>query len=114
MPANPNDGTQLGTGEVISDEYIDIKEGTRRDPAQPPTAYKVPRSKIAIGPYGQDWGDASEAFPLQTHDAYLRRVHELEYLRGMDESRAGLATFAQERCNLADSRGRHISIRGAR
>ena len=114
MPANPNDGTQLGTGEIISDEYIDPEDGARRDPAQPGTGYKLPRSKIAVGPYGQDWGDASEFTPLMTHDAYLRRVHELEFLRDLDEQRSGLTTFAQERFNLADSRGRHLSIRGAR
>jgi hypothetical protein len=114
MPANPNDGTQLGTGEVISDEYIDVNVGGRRDEDQPPTAYKLPRSKIAVGPYGQDWGDATEATPLQVSDAVSRRIAELSHMRDIDEQRQAFQNYAQERCSLADLRGRHISIRGAR
>ena len=59
-PANPNDGTTLGTAEVISDEYVD--PGTvnaRIEPLLPPGAYKLPRSKIAVGRYGVDGGDAA-------------------------------------------------------
>ena len=113
MP-NPNDGTQLGTGEVISDEYIDPQTGGRRDGNLPATGYKVPRSKIAVGPYGQDWGEASEFYPLQVSDAIARRLKEIETMRDVDEGRLQLVRFSAERVSMSDNRGRHTAIRGTR
>lgn len=113
MP-NPNDGTQLGTGEVISDEFIAPVDGSRRDPNLPPTGYKLPRSKIAIGPYGQDHGDATQDYPLQAESAAVRRMTEVAVLRDNDESRSQLLRYASERMTFSDQRGRHASTRGNR
>ena len=52
--ANPKDGTQLGTADVIATEYISPNtDGVRVNPNLPGTGYAIPRSKIAVGDYGQ-------------------------------------------------------------
>ena len=115
MAGNTNDGTTLGTAEVISDEYIDPSaQVVRRDPLLPPTAYKLPRSKIAVGPYGQDQGDASEMLPLYVREQSLLRIAELERLRDREEGMALMQRYAQETVSLADSRGAHLTTRGQR
>jgi hypothetical protein len=112
--ANPNDGTNVGTGEVISDEYVDPSTGQRRDSNLPPTGYKVPRSKIAVGRYGDDLGDATADQALEIHSRSARQFEEILALRGRDQ---GIDTFMKssaENTGLADSRGHHIAQRGVR
>lgn len=113
MP-NPNDGTQLGTGEVISDEYIDPNAGARGDPNLPPTGFKVARSKIAVGQYGQDQGDASVIQPLPVADYMVRREAEQQELRDIGVRQQSMCRYAFERTDLADRRGNHLSMRGVR
>ena len=113
MP-NPNDGTQLGTSEIISDEYIDPNQQVRRDQNLPATAYKAPRSKIAVGPYGQDWGDATHDQPLTTESRAERHVLEILSLRERDQSLSLLQRSIGESFTLADSRGHHMTTRGQR
>lgn len=112
--ANPNDGTVLGTAEVISDEYIDPVLGCRVINLLPPTAYKVPRSKIVVGPYGQDWGDASADLPLPVESRAERLMLEQAALRDRQYSSIEFTRYSGETVPLADSRGHHISTRGVR
>ena len=112
--SNPNDGTVLGTSEVISDEYIDPVLGCRVVNTLPATAYKMPRSKIAVGPYGQDWGDASADIPLQVEQRSLRLLFEQTALRERLLARESLQKWAGETDQLVDSRGSHITHRGVR
>lgn len=114
MP-NINDGTQLGTGEIIANEQIDANPKVRREPELPATAYKVPRSKIAVGPYGQDWGDASADMPLQVESSAARRMSEMDSIRVEDQTRASYASARYgERANLGDARGHSFALRGVR
>lgn len=114
MPFNPNDGTTLGTAEVIADEYIDPTTGGRINPNLPPTGYKLPRSKIAIGPYGQDGGDASPDQPLPTESRAERLLIEVQALRDRDTANQYIARRAGETVSLSDSRGHDLSTRGVR
>jgi hypothetical protein len=112
--ANPNDNTNLGSGEAISNEYIDPAQAGQRRDIVPNTGYKVPRSKIAIGPYGQDWGDVDYDTPLPTADRHLRRRQEIELLAVCD---TGVAVYARNYCERGpqpDLRGRHLDLRGVR
>ena len=112
---NPNDGTQLGTSEVISDEYIDpTEQSVRREPLLPVTGYKLPRSKIAVGPYGQDWGDAVADQPLQTESRAERQALEIASLRERMWAQQSLQIGYAERLYSADARGHDISTRGVR
>ena len=112
--ANPNDGTQLGTGEVITDEYIDPMLGCRVVNALPPTPYKMPRSKIAVGPYGQDWGDASDDNPLPVESRGERLILEMQAIRDREATFRAMQRYASESAALIDSRGHAISNRGVR
>ena len=114
MAANPNDGTALGTGEVISAEYIDPVLGSRADNDLPPTAYKLPRSKIAIGSYGQDAGDATADTPLQVESRNARQSDELQSMRERQWSMQQMSRFSGEIVSLIDSRGEHMTSRGQR
>lgn len=114
MAQNPNDGTSLGTGEVISDEYNDPVAGGRRDPNLPPTGYKLPRSKIVVGNYGQDGGDASPDTPLATESRAERMLAEQASMRDRDHSAMPAATASGERSLLTDCRGHHLMNRGVR
>lgn len=111
---NPNDGTVLGTAEVIADEYIDPILGCRVITALPPTAYKLPRSKIAVGQYGQDWGDASVETPLHTESTQERWYAERQYLMNQAVGMVELKTYQQETVTLCDARGSFMSNRGVR
>ncbi len=111
---NPNDGTVLGTAEVISDEYIDPILGCRVINVLPPTPYKMPRSKIAVGPYGQDFGDASADYPLPTESRAERQLLETQSLRQRFVALTQLQRYAQETVPLADARGHDMSTRGVR
>lgn len=114
--ANTNDGTVLGTGEVISDEYIDPNQNGRGDASLPQTGYKVPRSKIAVGPYGQDEGDVSASNPLPVDEVSwsLADREESRELRDRDNSLMAMRVAFGERISLADSRGSHFTNRGVR
>lgn len=112
--ANPNDGTQLGTGEVISDEYVDPSVGVRRDPNLPPAAYKLARSKIAVGPYGQDQGDATPDVPLPVESRAERWALELASLRDRERAVEQLSRSSADRYALCDARGQHLDTRGSR
>ena len=112
--ANPQDGTQLGTSEVIADEYIDPNLGARPSPLVPPTGYKMPRSKIAVGPYGTDAGDATYDYPLPVESRADRQLQELAALRTRDMGMELLMKSATETMVIMDSRGHHIANRGTR
>lgn len=111
---NPNDGTVLGTSEVISDEYIDPVLGCRVINTLPPTAYKLPRSKIAVGAYGQDGGDASQDNPLPAESRAIRQLEELAAVRSRESTMQAFQKFASETLPLVDSRGHALSTRGVR
>lgn len=111
---NANDGTQLGTGEIISDEYIDPALGSRLDPDQSVGPYKLPRSKLAIGPYGQDFGDISNDLPLPAESRYLRQVAEIQQLREREAAALRLCRYASETVTRIDARGHDITNRGIR
>lgn len=105
--SNPNDNTQLGTGELISNEAISINE-VKLDEALPSTvAYKIPRSKIAVGPYGEDWGDVGRAYPLAV-DSYNERV-QLENNRLQAQIQMEIS---QHRSAIEGARANHIDVRG--
>lgn len=114
MPPNPNDGTQLGTGEIISDEYIDPQTGGRRDANLPPTGYKVPRSKLVTGPYGQDGGDASHDNPVPVEARSDRQLQEMMALRDRYDAIGLMVSRTGERLTLADARGHSLTTRGVR
>ena len=112
--ATPQDGTQLGTGEVLSNEFVDLPGGSRQDPALPPTAYKLPRSKIIVGPYGQDGGDVTMSNPLPAESMQLRRLAELNDLRDREEAMCNLQRYAYDTMPLTDNRGYAFTNRGVR
>jgi hypothetical protein len=117
MPGqNPNDNTSmLGPGgDVISDEYLDPNQPVRREGLLPPGAYKLPRSKIAVGPYGQDWGDASADLPLQVESRAQRQLAELDSLRTRQATLQAMARYAGETISLSDARGSFLDTRGQR
>ncbi len=112
---NPNDGTQVATGEVISNESIELVGGAKGDPALPTTNYKLPRSKIAVGPYGQDWGDAQVGRPLQVESLIERQTAELEHVRGAFASQQAQSRYSAEAYTTDnDRRGQAFSTRGVR
>lgn len=112
--SNPNDGTMLGTGEIISDEFIDPEDGNRREGSLPQGPYKVPRSKLAIGPYGQDWGDADANHPLDTVDRATLHALEVDGIRNRLRALSELEKSANETFTLSDSRGHDMTNRGVR
>ena len=96
MP-NPNDGTQLGTSEVIADEYIDpTEQAVRLEPLVPVTGYKLPRSKIAVGPYGVDGGDAAPFNALPVESRQERLIQEQLSVSARDAQCISLQKFAAE------------------
>jgi hypothetical protein len=111
---NPNDGTTLGTAETISDEAIDPQVGGRRDPYQAVGLYKAPRSKIAVGPYGQDWGDATQDQPLAVESRSQRQYSELASLLERDQTQIEMVSYGVLNITFCDSRGAHFSNRGSR
>lgn len=111
---NTNDGTTLGTSEVIADEYIDPILGCRVITALLGTPYKMPRSKIAVGAYGQDWGDAAPTTPLDVESKNERSVLEKMMLQQQLESVATMQRYSQETVSLVDARGSFLSNRGVR
>jgi hypothetical protein len=112
---NPNDGTTLGTAEIISDEYIDpTEQAVRGEPLLPVTGYKLPRSKIAVGQYGIDMGDATADQPLHTESRLERQMAEIATIRQRDTYVMQMQHYSTEYVSLIDARGRHIDSRGVR
>ena len=115
--ANPNsaDNTQLGSGELIANEAVDPNASKRFD-AAPVVAYKLPRSKIAVGNYGQDEGDARAGFPLHVESVLERREAEVARLVSMQASFKDSTRYAGEVRNIfaLDVRGQLIEHRGRR
>ncbi len=60
------------SGDTIATE--EIANENQQAQSLPPPGYKVPRSKIAVGPVDVDLGDASDETPFSVRD---RRVCEL-------------------------------------
>lgn len=115
--ANPKDNTNLGTGEIVASEAIEDEAGFRRDPNLPDSSagvYKIPRSKIAVGSYGKDDGDATHDNPLPVESREERRRMELAALRDREESLLAYCQHHEETPEYIDRRGHHISTRGAR
>lgn len=114
---NANDNTQLGTGEQISNEAIALT-GVKRDPNLPTALqYKVPRSKIGVGPYGQDWGDASTATPLYVESLRERQIAEIAQVQGAAMAVQANYRYAGEGrmdSRTFDAYGRFIDMRGTR
>ena len=104
----------LGTAEVISDEYIDPVVGNRHDQNLPPTAYKVPRSKIVAGPYGSDGGDVTADNPLTVESRAERQALELQSLRDRAMTSALFVKLSSETVPICDARGWEMSTRGVR
>lgn len=100
--ANSNDGTTLNPGvggDVYSSE--DQPVGSQRgDPNLPLTDYKVARSKIAVGPYDTDAGDATFQNPLPVESRRERQAAELAFLKSADAQRYSFSTRSRERVNL--------------
>lgn len=111
--AKPNDGTALGTGEVISGEQIDPTD-SHADSNLPATGYKVPRSKIANGPYGRDDGDVTPDNPFPVDSPRSRRTEETEVLTNIDTALNTMGIRQDETVSLCDRRGRALETRGMR
>jgi hypothetical protein len=109
--ANPNDGTTLepsrdAGGDTISNE--DQPVGTQRgDGILPLTDYKLPRSKIAVGTYDQDLGDAAHwSAPLPVESKQERQMIELMQIAQNDQNLGARLTSHQfERSIFTDRRG---------
>ena len=114
---NSNDNTQLGTGEQISNEAVAVT-GVKRNPNLPTALqYKIPRSKIGVGPYGQDWGDASQAFPLSVESFRERQIAELMQVEAAAAAVQANYRYAGEGrmdTRTFDPYGRLIDMRGTR
>jgi hypothetical protein len=102
-----SDGTQLNpgaSGDLIADE--DMTGTVRLSPLVPQlsatnASYKIERTKIAIGDYGQDRGDPTlegRAFPVET--GAERRILELAFMRQTETSELLQRMRASERTPL--------------
>jgi hypothetical protein len=113
---NPNDNTQLGTGELVSNEAVGVND-SKGDANLPIVAYKLPRSKIAVGNYGQDGGDATDANPLPVESLLERREAERQMMlsmsMGLDSLRRYSVEYRQGNATL-DVRGQLLDTRGKR
>lgn len=114
--ANPNDGTPLNGGsggDTISDEAFSDNSGVTTGASQTPrglddlpdTAYKLPRSKIAVGPYDSDGGDAIAVSGLPVQTYYERRCLEDQIIRDIDRNMYAGQTHGKERIGMCDRRG---------
>lgn len=65
------------SGDTIATEEIanENQQGSAQSPPTP--GYKVPRSKIAVGPIDIDLGDASDETPSATRDRRAAEMLEL-------------------------------------
>ena len=92
------DGTALNSGtggDVIATEDVPAGSPGRLSPDVPTTDYKIGRSKIALGDYGDDLGDVCAQNPIPVTSAE-RRMSEMDSLRQSEIARYSLA--AQARC----------------
>jgi hypothetical protein len=106
------DGTQLNlglAGDLVSDEDM---TGLPRGVADVPQLgsgnanYKVERTKVAVGRYGHDDGDAEPDSPLWVGMRRERLVLETEMLARLDANAMSMQRRCYERVGLSDRRGR--------
>jgi hypothetical protein len=108
------DGTQLNVGvagDLVSDEDLTGQpRGTSAVPqlGAPNAGYKVERTKIAIGDYGQDAGDAAAATGLPVRTLFERQALEEIVIR---ETQNGMNALADAR-GRSGSRGSVLDARG--
>lgn len=99
--AGQNDGTTVASNAdlVSTEDMTGRPRGTADAPQLGTTAgnYKLGRSKIAVGGYGADQGDASFDSPLPVGMRAERQQLELIRVREMDASLYSLMTRGQER-----------------
>jgi hypothetical protein len=74
----------------------------------------LPRSKLAVGGYGADQGDASQDFPLAAESRQARQLAELQTIRERENMGRQLAKLSSETVSLIDARGSAYSTRGTR
>jgi hypothetical protein len=106
--AQATDSTTLNPGaggDVIATE--DMPAGSARATSDVPTTeYKLPRSKLAVGSYGQDAGDVTHENPLPVESREQRQIEENLLLVTMDTQRFTLASRGRERVSsLFQNRG---------
>lgn len=97
------DNTTLNPG-IAGDEITteSLEDGEGRGIAGLPTDdYKLPRSKIIVGPYGRDDGDATHDRPLPVESRAERWAAERAMLQSMEVQ----PTRAGERGSSVDRRG---------
>jgi hypothetical protein len=106
------DGTALNpgaNGDLISDE--DMTGQPRQDSKLPQlgsanASYKNERTKIAIGPYGSDFGDAAPGTGLDVRTYQERVALEESMIRDTDCRMATLSSSDRgRRIQLVDARG---------
>jgi hypothetical protein len=107
MPAPTTDGTLLNPvqatgGDLVSDE--DMTGAPRLSSLVPQlgavnASYKVERTKIALGDYDTDRGDASSdgGRPMPMETFVERRLQEEQYLRATEAQYAKLTRRTSER-----------------
>lgn len=91
-PANATDGTSLSPGaggDLITSE--DMSGNPRLSPLVPQlgaanAGYKIERTKIVIGAYDQDRGDATEQAGLPVEDNRVRRLQEAILLQAIRDT----------------------------
>lgn len=113
------DGTTIAGGDVISTEELTIAaDGVPARPRGasdlPATAYKLPRSKLAVGAFDADGGDVTASNPLPVESRSARQIAELAASQGAELGAASMMTRSRERYPLVDRRGRLTTDRGAR
>lgn len=116
------DGTQLtlgAGGDLVSDE--DLTGLPRGSPLLPQVGaangnYKLERTKIVVGAYGQDAGDATFDAPLPAESRTQRQLAELAGLMSQDNNLAVEAHMSRGRNERATFFGlsRGTNTRGGR
>lgn len=105
--ADPSDNVELnpGTGGATIATENQPLYGQRGSSDVPATAYELPRSKIAVGTYGVDAGDASRALPFPVQTFGERQFLELMLLSQLDTARMAQARRGRERIPTLCDRG---------
>lgn len=106
------DGTVINATTATGGDTIATEElaatasgGARLKDGLPVTAYKVPRSKIAVGSYDEDAGDASPTNPLAVGTLSERRSLETMDVAARDAASATNVRRCFERSSMSDRRG---------
>lgn len=111
-----SDGTQLNLGTtgdlIITEDHADV-EG-RHISGLTDDDYKMPRSKIAVGPLGSDQGDADKSNPLYIEDRESRRLAEDMMLAALNAQQVSMCVRSYCKVTLSDRRGGLGSQRGTR